>query len=110
MAIPLFSLQLRHSIIPHLVTMGKYDGSHHCLTAATSENKASLLNILIHSPHRPEKDISYLNINQKITALLAGKAIPNDEKDILVVGTVGSVLAYNVDLNSDLFFKEVSKF
>jgi len=50
-----------------------------------------------------------LNINQKITALLAGKAIPNDEKDILVVGTVGSVLAYNVDLNSDLFFKEVSK-
>ncbi|XP_027838207.2 Bardet-Biedl syndrome 2 protein homolog isoform X2 [Aphis gossypii] len=102
MAIPLFSLQLRHSIIPHLVTMGKYDGSHHCLTAATSENK-----ILIHSPHRPEKDISYLNINQKITALLAGKAIPNDEKDILVVGTVGSILAYNVDLNSDLFFKEI---
>jgi len=45
MAIPLFSLQLRHSIIPHLVTMGKYDGSHHCLTAATSENKASLLNV-----------------------------------------------------------------
>ncbi|KAL4096737.1 hypothetical protein QTP88_021631 [Uroleucon formosanum] len=102
MAIPLFSLQLRHSIIPHLVTIGKYDGSHHCLTAATSENK-----ILIHSPHRPEKDISYLNINQKITALVAGKAIPNDEKDILVVGTVGSVLAYNVDLNSDLFFKEI---
>lgn len=49
-----------------------------------------------------------MNINQKITALLAGKAIPNDEKDILVVGTVGSVLAYNVDLNSDLFYKEVS--
>jgi len=40
MAIPLFSLQLRHSIIPHLVTIGKYDGSHYCLTAATSENKA----------------------------------------------------------------------
>jgi len=39
MSIPLFSLQLRHSIIPHLVTIGKYDGSHHCLTAATSENK-----------------------------------------------------------------------
>lgn len=49
-----------------------------------------------------------MNINQKITALLAGKAVPNDEKDILIVGTVGSVLAYNVDLNSDLFFKEVS--
>ncbi|XP_025409621.1 Bardet-Biedl syndrome 2 protein homolog isoform X1 [Sipha flava] len=102
MAVPLFSLQLRHSIIPRLVTIGKYDGSHYCVTAATSENK-----ILIHSPHKPEKDISYLNINQKITALLAGKAIPNDEKDILVVGTVGSVLAYNVDLNSDLFYKEI---
>lgn len=42
MVIPLFSLQLRHSILPHLVTIGKYDGSHHCLTAATSENKVSL--------------------------------------------------------------------
>lgn len=42
MAIPLFSLQLRHNIIPRLVTIGKYDGSHHCLTAATSENKVSL--------------------------------------------------------------------
>lgn len=67
-----------------------------------------LLQILIHCPHKPDKDISYLNINKKITALLAGKAIPNDEKDILVVGTVGSVLAYNVDLNRDLFYKEVS--
>lgn len=54
-----------------------------------------------------EKDVSYLNINQKVTALLAGRAVPNDEKDVLVVGTVGSLLAYNVDLNSDLFFKEV---
>lgn len=51
-----------------------------------------------------------MNINQKITALFAGKAIPNDEKDILVIGTVGSVLAYNVDLNSDLFYKEVSNY
>lgn len=55
-----------------------------------------------------EKDVSYLNINQKVTALLAGRAVPNDEKDVLVIGTVGSLLAYNVDLNSDLFFKEVS--
>lgn len=43
MATPLFSLQLRHNIIPRLVTIGKYDGSHHCLTAATSENKVSLI-------------------------------------------------------------------
>lgn len=42
MAIPLFSLQLRYNIIPRLVTIGKYDGSHHCLTAATSENKVNL--------------------------------------------------------------------
>lgn len=42
MAIPLFSLQLKHNIIPRLVTIGKYDGSHYCLTAATSENKVSL--------------------------------------------------------------------
>lgn len=67
------------------------------------------MQILVHSPHKSEKEVSYLNINRKITALLAGKVIPNSEKDILIVGTVGSVLAYNIDLNSDLFFKEVRK-
>ncbi|XP_050519703.1 Bardet-Biedl syndrome 2 protein homolog isoform X2 [Daktulosphaira vitifoliae] len=39
MATPLFSLQLKHNAIPGLVTIGKYDGSHHCLTLATTENK-----------------------------------------------------------------------
>jgi hypothetical protein len=49
-----------------------------------------------------------LNINQEITALCAGKLNPNDEKDILAVGTPNSILAYHIDNNSDLFYAEVS--
>ncbi|KAI5727178.1 hypothetical protein M8J76_015554 [Diaphorina citri] len=102
MSVPLFVLQLKYSTIPGLVTLGKYDGSHSCLTAATTGGK-----VLIHYPHKKENEISILNINQEITALCAGKLNPNDEKDILAVGTPNSILAYHIDNNSDLFYAEV---
>ncbi|KAL1454875.1 hypothetical protein WDU94_009006 [Cyamophila willieti] len=102
MSLPLFVLQLKYSTIPGLVTLGKYDGSHSCLTAATTGGK-----VLIHYPHKKENEISILNINQEITALCAGKLNPNDEKDILAVGTPNSILVYHIDNNSDLFYAEV---
>ena len=37
--IPVFTLKLNHKILPRLVTVGKYDGEHPCLTAATNGNK-----------------------------------------------------------------------
>lgn len=37
--IPVFTLKLNHKILPRLVTIGKYDGEHPCLTAATNGNK-----------------------------------------------------------------------
>lgn len=55
-------------------------------------------------------DISLLNINQAVTSLCAGKLNPDrPERDILVVGTSTNVLAYDVDDNADLFYKEVGK-
>lgn len=39
MAIPIFTLNLTHHILPGSVTIGKYDGSHSCLTAATVGDK-----------------------------------------------------------------------
>ncbi|XP_017768164.1 PREDICTED: Bardet-Biedl syndrome 2 protein-like [Nicrophorus vespilloides] len=111
---PVFTLELNYKIVPGLTTIGKYDGTHPCLTAATTADK-----ILIHSPHRKSaivtgrvvwsesnREIATLNINQSITALAAGPLIPQDDKDILIVGTPTHILAYHVHDNRDIFYKE----
>lgn len=36
---PVFTLELNYKIVPGLVTIGKYDGTHPCLTAATTADK-----------------------------------------------------------------------
>lgn len=45
-----------------------------------------------------------------MTAICAGRLKPDEEKDILVIGSPSSVLVYHVDNNSELFFKEVFEF
>lgn len=102
MSVPVFSFNIKYDILPGLVTVGKYDGSHSCLTAVTTGAK-----ILIHSPHRYNREVSFLNVNETVTAIYAGKLKPDEDKDILVIGTPTSVIAYHVDNNSELFFKEV---
>lgn len=54
-------------------------------------------------------DICLLNINQVISALKAGRLDPNCDEDVLVVGTQTNVLAFDVNNNKDIFFKEVSR-
>lgn len=39
---PVFTLELGYKIVAGLVTIGKYDGTHACLTAATTTDKARL--------------------------------------------------------------------
>lgn len=39
MAVPLYTLQLKQRLLPGRVTIGKYDGSHCCITAATTGDK-----------------------------------------------------------------------
>ena len=36
MAVPIFTLNLNQKLLPGRVTIGKYDGTHSCLTAATT--------------------------------------------------------------------------
>ncbi|EFA06343.1 Bardet-Biedl syndrome 2 protein homolog [Tribolium castaneum] len=111
---PVFTLELNHKIVPGLVTIGKYDGTHPCLTAATTADK-----VLIHSPHRKNpntvgrvvwsesnREIATLNINQTITALTAGVLVPEDDKDVLIVGSETHILVYHVHDNKDVFYKE----
>ena len=39
MLVPVFSMKLNHKIFPRMVTIGKFDGKHPCLTAATTASK-----------------------------------------------------------------------
>ena len=50
-----------------------------------------------------------LNINQRILSLASGKLDESVERDILAIGTPTTLLAYDVENNSDLFYKEVRR-
>jgi len=99
-----------------MVAVGKYDGKHPCLTAATTASK-----VFIHNPHKRldktggrlettsslANDISLLNINQQVSSLTCG-SLDDSKRDTLFVGTPTNLLAYDVENNSDMFYKEVA--
>ncbi|XP_065423038.1 Bardet-Biedl syndrome 2 protein isoform X5 [Chrysemys picta bellii] len=117
MLVPVFTLKLNHRILPRMVALGKYDGTHPCLAAATQAGK-----VFIHNPHArgqhvsanrmmqssQDSDISLLNINQGVSCLTAGVLNPQLGYDCLLVGTQTNLLAYDVYNNSDLFYREVT--
>ncbi|KAJ8298785.1 hypothetical protein KUTeg_022845 [Tegillarca granosa] len=116
MLVPIFTLKINHKVNPHMVTIGKYDGTHAALTCATTAGK-----VLIHNPHnRGEKsssgnldysvhgDINLLSINQQVSAVCAGSLNPNVKNDILAVGTQTNLLVYDIDNNSDLYYKDTA--
>ena len=57
-----------------------------------------------------ENDLSLLNINQAVSSITAGQLNVNSQNDVLVVGTQTNLLAYDVENNSDLFYKDVSPY
>lgn len=108
MLIPTFRIQLNNAVLHQLVTVGKFDGKHPSLACATSNDK-----IIIHSPHtrneNNEHEIRQLSVNRRISALSCGDLENKDDKprDILLVGTHTNLLAYDVEANHDIFYKEV---
>ena len=76
--------------------------------------------MFIHNPHRHSEsggrvavvdtDISFLNVNQTVTALCTGRLDPSLKRDILCIGSQTNLLAYDVHDNKDLFYKEVRLF
>ena len=117
-----FKFTLNNTILPGCVTVGLYDGKHPTLTCGTTGGK-----VLMHNPHETnvnnnnnnqfgnvdnnsnnEDKVTFLNINNHITAVACGPVDPKlDGKDVLCIGTRTNLLAYNVDENTDLFYKEV---
>ncbi|XP_050082782.1 Bardet-Biedl syndrome 2 protein homolog [Anopheles aquasalis] len=111
---PVFSFSLNYKIFEKLVTCGKYDGIHSCLTMVTTADK-----ILIHTPHKRyglqnsqlsiseiKNDIALLNMNFPIRAIVAGRLKKDDERDVLVIGSPSHVLAYHVDENCNMFQRD----
>uniref|UniRef100_A0A8C2SVT2 Bardet-Biedl syndrome 2 protein homolog n=1 Tax=Coturnix japonica TaxID=93934 RepID=A0A8C2SVT2_COTJA len=117
MLVPVFTLKLSHKLQPRTVALGRFDGAHPCLAAATQAGK-----VLVHSPHAPgprtggsraapsiqDTHVSLLSINQAVTCVAAGPLRAALRRDCLLVGTRTHLLAYDVHLNSDLFYREVS--
>lgn len=107
MLIPTFRFQLNNAVVTGLVTVGKFDGKHPSLACATSPD-----NILIHSPHHRnesnEHEIRQLSVRRQISALSCGDLEAKEKaRDILLVGTHTNLLAYAVEANKDIFYKEV---
>lgn len=122
-----FNLKLDQQILPGLVALGKFDGVTPSLALGTTGGK-----VLLHSPHEKSVDdpnewmgsgaydtttnSRHLNFNRKITSLAAGSFAGSSSSgaggapvpDLLFIGTDTSLLAYNVERNADVFFKDAT--
>ena len=54
-----------------------------------------------------ESDITLLTIGQHLTSLVAGNLHPSYDYDLLLVGSQTNLLAYDVEKNTELFYKDV---
>jgi len=109
--IPSFVIKLGQQIEPSLVTVGLFDGRLPSLAFGTTNGK-----VILHSPHVRNEDndstsLKYLNFNRKITALSSGlldnQNNVENNNHLLFVGSQSSLLAYDVDNNADVFFRDV---
>ncbi|CAM9282098.1 unnamed protein product [Ectocarpus fasciculatus] len=107
--LPAFNIKLGHQVQTNLVTLGKFNGSTPSLACGTTGGK-----VLLHSPHEqhgPQNGqlpaIRFLNFNRKITALTAGVENGKDTRDTLFVGTQSNLVAYDVERNAEIFFKDI---
>lgn len=55
-----------------------------------------------------ESDVLQFSFGQHITAVAAGRLNPELNRDVLVIGSQTNILAYDVETNSELFYKDVS--
>jgi Bardet-Biedl syndrome 2 protein len=118
--IPAFTIKLGQQVQSDCVTVAKFDGKRPSLAAGTNGGR-----VLVHSPHSrtfeggagadDEVKTRFLNFNRALTALSSGAINPaltadDDEsapRDVLLVGMQMTLLAYDVEMNSDIFYKDV---
>lgn len=109
-----FTVNLNEKLLPGRVAIGVFDGKNPCIVAATTADK-----VLIHNPHSralnaegkwilpAAADVNFLNINQTINSLATGHLKPGTDYDVLVIGTPTSIFVYDVQNNTDLFYRDI---
>ena len=54
-----------------------------------------------------ESDITLLSMGQHLTSLEVGRLHPQLDYDLLMVGSQTNLLAYDIEKNKELFYKDV---
>jgi Bardet-Biedl syndrome 2 protein len=110
MLVPTFSFELGHPVVSSLFVIGKFDGEYPSLVVADSAD-----HLKIHCPHLRHGDtkvapVRELSVNRVITAVGVGQIDPLDEagREVLFVGTSTNLLAYDVENNADVFYKDIT--
>eukprot|EP00606_Chrysophyceae_sp_TOSAG23-5_P001562 GSChrysophyteH2.ASY1.ANO1.604.1 assembled CDS len=111
-----FQISLEQQVLPGLVCLGRFDGECPSLALGTTGGK-----VILHSPHNTSSNseddgntynsgsaIRHLNFNRKITSLAVGSFKSTTNPDLLFIGSETSLLAYDVERNADLFFKDAA--
>ncbi|CEM28644.1 unnamed protein product [Vitrella brassicaformis CCMP3155] len=101
-----FSFSLPHRLVdnPLLLTIGRFDGRHPSLVAATTPTQ-----LLIHSTTQTAGGgVSLLNVGESVTCVDAGRLHPTLGRDWLLIGTAQQLRVYDVHENQDIFTVEVS--
>ena len=102
-----FETRVNVNIVEGLVKLGYYENEGLSLALGTQS-----WNVVIISPHSAIQESQSssslkkrLAINRDITAIETAKF--DDDVDIVLIGTTTNLLAYNVESNSDIFYKDV---
>lgn len=104
-----FSVRLGNPVLEGLAIIGKYDGVHPSLTCATSGGR-----VMIHNNAQADAQgsadsaVQFLNFNKQPAALAAGAICAKKGTDTLLMGSQTTLIAYNVNNNTDQFYKEVA--
>ncbi|CAG9330233.1 BBS2 [Blepharisma stoltei] len=99
-----YTFELNQAVLHSLATISYFDGIHPTLACGITGGK-----VLIHTPHIPNSSNNFLNINKNIICLDGGRLDPSLNRDVLVIGSPSSLMAYDIDSNSDLFHTETKE-
>lgn len=91
-------------ILEGLAVAGRFDGKHSSLACGTVGQR-----VAIHDSNPQEVDapaVRSLNVNKDVTTLASGSF--DNSNDLLVIGSATTISAYDVERNSDMFYKDHS--
>lgn len=107
-----FQISFASPILDRLAVVGKYDGRHPALTCATAGGRVMVHTAPTGQEQRDREtsagDIRSLNIQRTPTALATGQINPKKAGDALMIGSQTAIVAYNVETNSDVFYKDIN--